>query len=257
MSLVGGMSYASQLTTAILNLALNARDAMPDGGTLTIGAHAATVAADHPARLSPGDYVRITVADTGIGMDEATLSRAIEPFFSTKGIGKGTGLGLSMVHGLASQLGGAMQVASKPGLGTLVELLLPVADGDPAMVQPAQNAADNRASVGSSLLVDDEPSVRATTRDLLEDLGYEVTEVGSAAEALTRLREDRVDIIVTDHLMPGMTGAELAREVRRRSPGTKVLLVSGYAELESVSPDMPRLAKPFRQQELATSLAQL
>lgn len=196
------------------------------------------------------------MADTGAGMDEATLARAVEPFFSTKGIGKGTGLGLSMVHGLAAQLGGAIAISSRPGAGTTVELWLPTAD-------EAVQAPDWRpsgvalATAGTALLVDDEELVRMSTADMLSDLGYKVIDTSSAEEALQLLEKGLApDLVVTDHLMPGMTGADLAREVRTRHPHIGVLLVSGYAEVEEVAPDLPRLTKPFRQQELAACVAE-
>jgi CheY-like chemotaxis protein len=189
-------------------------------------------------------------------MSEETMARAVEPFFSTKGIGKGTGLGLSMVHGLASQLGGAMLLSSRPGLGTLVELFLPVAGG-PAATQDARTTEGPSNAVGTVLLVDDEAPVRTATGELLRDLGYHVVEKESGRAALDFLGEHAVDFLVTDHLMPGMRGTDLVRAVRERHPHVKALIVSGYADLESISPDLPRLAKPFRQEELAASLAGL
>lgn len=246
----------NQLEMAILNLAVNSRDAMPDGGRLTISAAEEQVGSGHRSGLAEGRYLRLSVSDSGMGMDEETMARAIEPFFSTKGIGKGTGLGLSMVHGLASQLGGAMLLASKPGLGTTVDLLLPVARtraaGPERQAIPCLGAA-----AGTVLLVDDEDAVRATTAELLRDLGYAVVEAAAAGEALERIAVQPVDYLVTDHLMPGMNGTDLARLVRERHPQVQVLVVSGYAELEAISPDLPRLAKPFRQDELAASLAAL
>jgi PAS domain S-box-containing protein len=248
----------NQLEMAILNLSVNARDAMPDGGVLTISAAAQKVAVGHAAKLKAGDYVRLTVADTGAGMDEATAARAIEPFFSTKGIGKGTGLGLSMVHGLASQLGGALAISSKLGLGTLVELWLPASEASAETTGGHRDAASSPAARGRVLLVDDEELVRLSTADMLLDLGYHVTEAGSAEEAL-RLLDGGLDadMLVSDHLMPGMTGADLARAFLKRRPGAPVLIVSGYAEAEGMAPDLPRLTKPFRQADLAASMAAL
>lgn len=246
----------NQLEMAILNLAVNARDAMPDGGRLTLAADAAELEAGHRSELPPGRYVRLCIADTGAGMDDETMARAIEPFFSTKGIGKGTGLGLSMVHGLISQLGGAMLLSSKPGLGTLVELYLPMAEGA-AVAEGKRTTACIADVAGTVLLVDDEAPVRAATGELLRDLGYRVVEAGSAREALDYLERNSVDYVVTDHLMPGMSGTDLVRELHERHPQIKALIVSGYAELDGISPDLPRLAKPFRQDELAASLAEL
>lgn len=248
---------ANQLEMAILNLAVNARDAMPDGGRLTLGAQAETVRSHHSANLAPGGYVRLSVADTGIGMDEATIERAVEPFFSTKGIGKGTGLGLSMVHGLVAQLGGALTIRSRPGLGTCVELWLP-ASAD-AVSAPAPTAG-TEASVetGTVLLVDDEELVRLSTADMLADLGYEVVEADSAESALRLVDAGTsFDLLTTDHLMPGMSGTELVRQLRARKLSVPVLIVSGYAEIEELASDLPRLTKPFRQVELAMSIAEL
>jgi signal transduction histidine kinase len=248
----------NQIEMALLNLSVNARDAMPEGGTLRISAGVEHVRSVHRAQLRPGTYIRLSVADTGSGMDEATLARAVEPFFSTKGIGKGTGLGLSMVHGLASQLGGALTIHSQPGLGTNVELWLPRSE---AAAEPDERLCEVSApatGAGRALLVDDEDLVRMSTAEMLIDLGYAVVEAASAEEAM-RLVEggERFDLLVTDHLMPGMTGTDLARATRSARPDVPVLLVSGYAEREGIDPDMPRLTKPFRKDELAASLAQL
>jgi PAS domain S-box-containing protein len=245
----------NQLEMALLNLAVNARDAMPDGGTLRISASADTIAADAVPGLAAGDYVRLSVADTGTGMNEDTLKRAIEPFFSTKGIGRGTGLGLSMVHGLASQLGGALTITSKLGLGTNIELWLPQSREAPADREGPRDApaAPRRGTV---LLVDDEDYVRLSTADMLEDLGYRVIEAASSEEALSLVADGaEFDLLVTDHLMPGMTGSELARRLLQQRAGLPVLVISGYAESEGVAPDLPRLTKPFRAEELAESLA--
>ena len=179
----------NQLEMALLNLAVNARDAMREGGTLRISASADTVAAGSNAKLRSGRYVRLSVADTGIGMDHATLARAVEPFFSTKGVGKGTGLGLSMVHGLASQLGGALTITSKLGLGTNVELWLPQTEAVPEATALMREAEPIQGS-GTALLVDDEDIVRLSTADMLGGLGYRVVEAASAEEAL-RVIEQR------------------------------------------------------------------
>jgi nitrogen-specific signal transduction histidine kinase len=246
---------ANQLEMAILNLAVNARDAMSAGGVLTIAAASETIQSAHPAKLRQGRYVRLSVSDTGAGMDEATLGRAVEPFFSTKGIGKGTGLGLSMVHGLASQLEGGMSIISSPGQGTTVNLWLPASPiGAEDTSKPSAPTA--RDGLGTALLVDDEDLVRMSTADMLMDLGYEVVEASSAEEALSLISGGlRPDLLVTDHLMPGMSGVELARALRGDRPELPVLIVSGYAEAESIAPEIPRLTKPFRNAELAISLA--
>ncbi len=247
----------NQLEMAILNLAVNARDAMPDGGTLRISASRDPIRPGHRSNLRTGHYIRLSVADTGTGMDEATLARAVEPFFSTKGIGKGTGLGLSMVHGLASQLGGAMAIQSRPGLGTNVELWLPQST-DFAEVADVAHDISTPSIAGTALLVDDEELVRMSTADMLNDLGYSVIEAVSGEDAMRLVEEGQAfDLLVTDHLMPGMNGTDLAMEVRAARPDVPVLLVSGYAENEGIDPGLPRLTKPFRKDELAASLAQL
>jgi CheY-like chemotaxis protein len=248
---------ANQLEMALLNLAVNARDAMPDGGVLTISVAHATVLPGHRSKLRQGHYVRLSVTDTGVGMQADTLARAIEPFFSTKGIGQGTGLGLSMVHGLAAQLNGALTIMSEVGRGTTVELWLPIS-AEPLASTDAPSATKVAKGRGRALLVDDEELVRMSTADMLHDLGYEVIEASSAEEALRVLKQGPApDLIVTDHLMPGLSGAELAREVRATTPGLPILIVSGYAEVEGIAPDLPRLTKPFRNAELAERLATL
>jgi CheY-like chemotaxis protein len=248
----------NQLEMALLNLAVNARDAMPDGGTLRVSAREERIGAGDHSELRPGTYVCLSVADTGTGMDEATLARAVEPFFSTKGIGKGTGLGLSMVHGLASQLGGALTIKSRLGLGTNVELWLPRSAKVPELIPPASALSDTPMTRGTALLVDDEEFVRLSTADMLNDLGYAVIEAASAEEALRLINEGtRFDLLVTDHLMPGMNGTDLARAILSTRPSVPVLLVSGYTEQDDIEPQMSRLTKPFRKDELAASLSQL
>lgn len=248
----------NQLEMALLNLAVNARDAMPDGGTLRISATLEKIPNGHRSRLKAGSYIGLSVADTGMGMDDATMARAVEPFFSTKGIGKGTGLGLSSVDGLASQLGGAMTIQSRQGVGTNVELWLPVTSAPVEASPSAHTPQDDGAHRGVALLVDDEDLVRMITADMLYDLGYKVIEASSAEEAVKLLAGgDAIDVVVTDHLMPGMTGTELARYVQGAHPQIPVLLVSGYAELEGIDADRPRLTKPFRKAELAVTLLSL
>jgi signal transduction histidine kinase/CheY-like chemotaxis protein len=246
----------NQLEMALLNLSVNARDAMSDGGTLRITVSSEILGSLHRASLPAGEYIRLSVADSGVGMDDATLARAVEPFFSTKGVGKGTGLGLSMVHGLASQLGGALTLSSRPGVGTNIDLWLPVTDGredvEAAILTPAEAAHS-----GTVLLVDDEPLVRASTAHMLSELGYRVVEAVSADEALVLLDGADFDLLVTDHLMPGMSGADLTHEVRIRRPTLPVLIISGYAEEDGIAPELPRLTKPFRQLELAAKIAAL
>jgi signal transduction histidine kinase/GAF domain-containing protein len=245
----------NQIEMAVLNLAVNARDAMPNGGQVIVSAQVDEVGASHRSEVAPGRYIRIAVADTGCGMNEETRRRAIEPFFSTKGIGKGTGLGLSMVHGLASQLGGGLALASAPGRGTQVELWLPVSTEETA----AERRHSSRAlpsTPGVVLLVDDEDLVRASTADMLSEMGFQVIESSSGEEALDRLtRTPHIDLLVTDHLMPSMTGPQLARAVLAQRPHTAVLVISGYSEASDVPADLLHLEKPFLQGDLASIVA--
>jgi PAS domain S-box-containing protein len=247
----------NQLEMALLNLGVNARDAMPDGGTLRISATRASVKQAR-GTLKRGHYVRVSVADTGVGMDEATRARAVEPFFSTKGIGKGTGLGLSMVHGLTAQLGGGLVIQSQRGVGTNVELWLPVSATPLPVAEARAQSIVAGGARGLALLVDDEDLVRMSTADMLVDLGFEVVEAGSAEEALQLIKAGaKLDLLITDHLMPGMDGAQLAQQVRHLRPALPVLIVSGYAEVDGIAPDLPRLTKPFRSSELEASVTVL
>ncbi len=255
-NLPAAIADQNQLEMAILNLCVNARDAMTGGGTLCISAGTVLVGDEHRSKLPIGEYLCLTVADTGTGMDAATLGRAVEPFFSTKGIGKGTGLGLSMVHGLASQLNGALTIQSTQGAGTKVELWLPRSMTVPAVPLHIVEATEPQLTRGIALLVDDEELVRASTCYMLAELGYRVIEAGSGEEAMQLIANGQAfDLLITDHLMPGINGTDLARVVRSSRPGTAILLVSGYAEREGLDPDLPRLTKPFRKSELAACLA--
>jgi signal transduction histidine kinase/CheY-like chemotaxis protein len=247
----------NQLELAILNLAINARDAMPRGGNLTIEAEA--ISCDGHSDLKAGDYVRIKVADTGMGMDQQTLARAVEPFFSTKGVGKGTGLGLSMVHGLAAQLGGRLDLSSRPGQGTTAEIWLPVA-GEAASADEFESRPPIQAPRHATiLLVDDEELVRIGTSEMLTDLGYNVIDANSGAEALRLLRAgERVDLLITDYLMPGMNGVELIELSRPLAPSMEVMLITGYSTIaEGPGASVTRLAKPFRQADLAKVVADI
>jgi signal transduction histidine kinase len=247
-----------QLELALLNLALNARDAMPYGGRLVIGGYCVASGFDSPKGLPVGPYVCLSVSDTGDGMDETTLKRAAEPFFTTKGAGKGTGLGLSMVHGVAAQSGGAMRMTSKPGAGTTVELWLPVSDtAAVAETLPLGVSFGDTGRPCRIMVVDDDPLIAASTVAMLEDLGHLAIEASSGARALDLLRQDaKVDVMITDHAMPGMTGSELARHVRQNWPGLPVILATGYAELPNgEDPGLPRLSKPYLQAELALQIS--
>ncbi|WP_210529786.1 PAS domain S-box protein [Rubellimicrobium arenae] len=249
----------NQLELALLNLAVNARDAMPSGGLLTIAASHEIVGGRHPTELPPGCYLRLSVTDTGAGMEAETLRRCIEPFYSTKGVGRGTGLGLSMVHGLAAQSGGRLMIASTPGMGTRTEIWLPRSEEAAARTVVEPPSVVPAAFAAHVLLVDDEELVRVGTADMLRDLGYHVTEARTAFDALKLLSDGlEPDLLVTDHLMPGMTGMELASQIRRDRPRLPVLLITGYAEVaQSAIGGVPRLAKPFRQADLSSRVAGL
>jgi signal transduction histidine kinase len=245
----------NQLEMVLLNLAVNARDAMSAGGrlTITLDEEAAETGA-----LRPGRYVRLSVEDTGEGMDDATLAKAVEPFFSTKGVGKGTGLGLSMVHGLAEQSGGLFRLESTVGLGTTARLWLKVAD-DAVSAQPQPSEIRDIASPATILLVDDDALIALSTVAMLEDLGHHVVEANSGPQALALVENGLLpDLVITDHAMPGMTGADLAAQLRSRAPNLPILLATGYAELEGRQGlDLPRLAKPYTQTQLAREIARL
>jgi CheY-like chemotaxis protein len=250
------MADPHQLETSLLNLAVNARDAMPAGGILTIAARNEVTVGD--AKLRPGRYVRLTLSDTGEGMDADTLARATEPFFTTKGTGKGTGLGLSMVHGMVEQLGGQLILHSKPGEGTAAEIWLPAAE-QPAEIEDAEApaAAVERMQPLTILTVDDDALVLANTRAMLEDLGHTVITAYSGEQALEQLdRTSGVDLVITDHAMPKMTGSDLAKTIMARRPGMPIILATGYAELPpAAESSVPRLSKPFRQDALAEAVA--
>jgi signal transduction histidine kinase/CheY-like chemotaxis protein len=250
----------NQLELALLNLAVNARDAMPDGGSLTIAGYCEEAAAGDAPALTPGDYVCVRVRDTGCGMDEAALKRATEPFFTTKHRGRGTGLGLSMVDGFVAQSGGAMRISSQPNVGTAVELWLPVWDADEthSPTPTAPPAHDGATPAFRVLVVDDDPIVRAGTMAMLEDLGHSAIGAGSGAGALEVLRsEPRIDIVITDYAMPEMTGVELAAETRLIRPDLPIVITTGYSDTPNEEPSLPRLAKPYRQRELAVLIETL
>jgi PAS domain S-box-containing protein len=250
------LADSNQLELAILNLAVNARDAMPKGGTIVITAREENVAG--AANLAPGRYVCLSVIDDGVGMDEATRRRALEPFFTTKGIGKGTGLGLSMVHGMIQQSGGKFVLKSSKGEGTTAELWLPVA----ADAEDFQEQADPKLRNGKEgplviLAVDDDALVLLNTAAMLEDLGHTVLEASSGKSALDIIRrEDNIDLVITDQAMPLMTGSDLAAAIRLEKPGLPIILATGFAELPPGADEaLPKLAKPFLQEQLADAIA--
>ena len=249
----------NQLEMAVLNLAVNARDAMPKGGEIVISAREKVLS--HPdGSLKPGRYLCLSLKDTGEGMDEATLARATEPFFTTKGPGKGTGLGLAMVHGLAEQSGGRFYLVSKKGQGTTAELLLPVAEESakdnsaPASIEEA--SAENESLI--VLAVDDDSLVLMNTVAMLEDLGHTVVEANDAKQALDILRGGKeVDLVVTDQAMPHMTGTQLADTIRIERPAMPILLATGYAELPpGEGSQYTKLSKPFLLDDLKKALAE-
>ncbi len=249
------MIDANQLELALLNLAVNARDALSDGcGSVTISAYGHQQEVNDPNGLKSGHYIAILVKDTGYGMDKATLKRAIEPFFTTKGVGKGTGLGLSMVHGLIAQSGGAMHIDSKIGQGTTISLYLPQASAEPINMLRAEHASiPHSITYGKVILVvDDDVIVGMGTCAMVEDLGHTALEAYSGKMALAILAERTdIDIVITDQSMPGMTGVELAEHIRNQRPNIPVILATGYTELpHGQTTNLPRLAKPFRQQDL-------
>lgn len=257
--LPNALADPNQLELAILNLCVNARDAMPDGGPLTVSAETAVLGLDSDPRLPPGQYVRLSVIDSGIGMDNETLARAIEPFFSTKETGRGTGLGLSMVHGLTAQLGGAFLLSSIPGQGTRADLYLPVTGGASEVASALVDDPDlTPARPLSVLVVDDEELVRRGTAEMLRNLGHSAFEAEGGGEALTTLgaRSD-IDMVVTDYKMPRMDGAELAARIRATRPELPILLISGYTGAAGPIESMPRLNKPFGLAELAEALRRL
>ncbi len=254
------LADANQLELALLNLAVNARDAMPDGGTIRIVlSEAAQPAA--PESLGPGHYVVLSVIDEGHGMDAATLQKAVEPFFSTKELGKGTGLGLSMVHGLALQMHGRLMLTSTPGTGTTADLWIPVSTA--GVVEPVETApigaSPGHAGPKRILLVDDDVLIAMSSADMLSDLGHDVVEVHSGKEALALIDGGAsFDLLITDYSMPGMTGAQLAKAMRDRLPALPILLASGYADLPSgMEIEVARLGKPYSQDQLAAMLAKL
>ena len=247
----------NQLELAILNLALNARDAMAEGGRLTISADSRVVEAGLHQGLDPGEYVCLAVSDTGSGMDEVTLKRAAEPFFTTKEVGKGTGLGLSMVYGLAAQSGGIARLSSRMGAGTSVELWLPVADGDaPHQAHPMGIDVSGSTRRCCVLLVDDDPLVTEATAGMLEQLGHRALIATSGPLALELIRlEPTIELVITDQAMPGMSGTELAARVRDARPSLPIVLATGFADPPgSEVAGVIRLDKPYRIEKLAATI---
>ena len=248
---------ANQIELALLNLVVNARDAMPEGGVLSVKIDDAVVG--EGGDLAAGRYVRLVVSDSGYGMDAETLKKATEPFFSTKEVGKGTGLGLSMIQGLVSQLKGSLRLTSEVGLGTTAELWLP-ATLLPAHVSQVDDPVPQSSSLeGTILVVDDDALISMSTVAMLEDLGHKVIEANSGERALEILGSDGVvDLLITDYSMPRMTGAQLAKLARAVRPDLPILLATGYADLPpGAEMDLPRISKPYRQNQLAAEIVKL
>jgi PAS domain S-box-containing protein len=249
------MADPTQLEVAVLNLAINARDAMPDGGVLTFATRIVRMVGE--PELEDGKYVELTIGDTGTGMTEEVTARAFEPFFTTKEVGKGTGLGLSMVYGMARQSGGTATIESTADEGTAVKLYFRAADGD-ALAQPAEAAAETERKAAkrkpaSVLVIDDDPDVRAFIAATLEEQGYRVREAHDGRTGLALIAKDRPDLVILDFIMPGLSGAEVANRLLAKHPDQAILFVSGYSETEAVkrvAPLAPLLAKPFRAEAL-------
>ena len=253
---------ANQLEMILLNLAVNARDAMPNGGRIVIATQEKVLREGDGTRLKPGAYICLTVQDTGEGMDEATLQRAMEPFFTTKGPGKGTGLGLSMVHGVAEQSGGWFTLRSRKGEGTTAELWLPAAEKQAAVVgRSEREGSDARVDRVPLvvLAVDDDGLVLTNTVAMLDDLGHTGIAASSGKEALEILKQqDSVDLVITDYAMPHMTGLQLADAIKREWPQLPVIIATGFAEMESEAQSiLPKLAKPFTEAELVKELERI
>lgn len=252
------MADANQLEMALLNLVVNARDAMPSGGVITIIA-SERVGSGAEEGLNEGRYVCLSLSDNGTGMDSATLARAKEPFFTTKGVGKGTGLGLSMVHGLAEQSGGRLILQSTLGVGTTAELWLPAGGQLPSPQEKRESPLHGRELKGLSVLVvDDDPLVLLSTAAMLEDLGATVSQANSGEEAVSLLESTAVGLVITDQVMPGMTGSQLADLLSSTHPSLPVVLSSGYADraFQDIASTLPRLHKPFDQDALARASLQ-
>ncbi len=248
------MADPTQLEVAVLNLAINARDAMPDGGILSFSSKPLTVRGDPD--VMDGDYIELTITDTGMGMPAEVAERAFEPFFTTKEVGKGTGLGLSMVYGMARQSGGAARIESRPGEGTAVKLLFRKADRPVADVaEPVEEGGPPAAPPVplSVLVIDDDPDVRGFIVEALEEQGYHVREASDGHAGLAEVRRRKPDLVVLDFIMPGLSGADVAGQVRAEAPDLPILFVSGYSETDAVkrtAPDAPILTKPFRAEAL-------
>lgn len=247
----------TQLEVMLLNLAINARDAMPAGGRLTIATkNIEKVPPALLAELSPGQYVSITVSDTGTGMSPSVLAKAFEPFFTTKGQGKGTGLGLAQLYGFAKQSGGTARIKSKEGEGTTVTIYLPRTQ-DHSVAQHATVMEGSLGRRAKILVVDDDDDVRMVAEAMIEEIGYQVAAVESGDAAIKCLKEESFALIITDVAMPGMTGVDLAREVRKTHPDLAIIFASGYADVQTFGEELSDemlLKKPYRLTEVAARI---
>jgi len=255
------LADTNQMEMALLNLAINARDAMPRGGRLSFHAcrREAPAAMLQASVLPAGDYVCIAVSDTGEGMSPDVAARVFEPFFTTKGVGKGTGLGLSQVYGMAQQSGGGARILSTPGEGTTVEIWLRRAELDLDGGAPDGDQARQRKPGARILLVEDDGVVRTSIAETLQALGHYVTQAADGAAALVQLERERPDLMITDYLMPGMTGAELMREARQVFPDMPMIIATGYADMRAIEDSIGSdilLRKPFQLADLEASIAQ-
>jgi PAS domain S-box-containing protein len=246
----------SEFETALVNLAINARDAMPSGGTVTVAARNCTGGGEPKGNDQPGDFVAISVADAGIGIAPDVLAKIFDPFFTTKPVGKGTGLGLSQVHGFAHQAGGSVKVESELGKGTKVTILLPREESHVVTDKPAPTETGGSGTV---LLVEDNPDVALVSSSLLEQLGYTVRRVPDAEAALREIEQDGFDLVFSDIVMPGrMDGLSLARRLRELRPDLPILLATGYSDAAAgVRGDFPILRKPYEIHELSQAIAKL
>jgi CheY-like chemotaxis protein len=258
-----GVNYACrtdphQLEAAVLNLAINARDAMPGGGTLKLSAWRRQVCASDALEGPPGDYLVVSVSDTGVGMPQAVIDRAFEPFFTTKDVGRGTGLGLSQVYGFAKQSGGFVTIESVEGVGTSVMIHLPLCEAE-ARCDLERAPASRIKGAATILVVEDDPNVRAVTSAMLRDLGYTALEATTARAALAVLDREPIDLVFTDVILPdGMSGVELAHEVAKARPAPPVLLTSGYTAQRlnlAGDRDLPILSKPYDEARLSEAIS--